>query len=142
VDNRVRVVDLARDRNAYETSSAQAAIETDFYRLEQPNSDMSPVFWEAWRSEVEAKASAAIALLDAEGIAAMDEEAHQWLCLFIAVQMTRSRSARIHRRAMFVEQMARAMEFGGPARLAQELTDSGTDFAADDLDQAPRTFLM
>ena len=135
VDNRVRVVDLARDRNAYETSPAQAAIETDFYRLEQPNSDVSPVFWEAWLSEVEGKAAAAIARIDAEGTAGMDDEAHQWLCLFIAVQMTRSRSARIHRRAMFVEEMARVMEFGGPARLAQELSDGGRDFAPDDLDQ-------
>ena len=34
-DGRVRVVDLVRGRNAYELSPAQAALETDFYRLDE-----------------------------------------------------------------------------------------------------------
>lgn len=135
VNARVRVVDLVRDRNAYETSPAQAAIETDFYRLEQPGAHVSPVFWEAWLSEVEGKAAATIARIDVEGMAGMDDDAHQWLCLFIAVQMTRSRSARFQRRAMFVEQMARVMELGGPEHLARELSDGGREFASEDLDE-------
>ncbi|MEX1077577.1 MAG: DUF4238 domain-containing protein [Homoserinimonas sp.] len=135
VNGRVRVVDLARERNAYETSPTQAAIETDFYRLEQDGTHVSPVFWEAWLSEVEGKASAAIARVDAEGMAGMDGEAHQWLCLFLAVQMTRSRSARFLRRAMFIEQMARVMEFGGPEQLARMLSDGGKESSSEDLDQ-------
>jgi hypothetical protein len=135
VNERVRVVDLVRNRYAYETSPSQAAIETDFYRLEQADAHVSPVFWEAWLSEVEGKASATIARIDAEGMAGMDEEGHHWLCLFLAVQMTRSRSARFLRRAMFVEQMARVMEFGGPSQLARELSDGGREFTSEDLDQ-------
>jgi hypothetical protein len=93
------------------------------------------VFWEAWLSEVEGKASAAIAQVDAKGMAGLDDDAHQWLCLFIAVQMMRSRSARFHRRAMFVEQMARVLEFGGPEQLARELSDGSRQFETDDLSQ-------
>ena len=131
----MRVVDLDRNRNAYETSPAQAAIETDFYRLDRSSTEVSPVFWEAWLSEIEGKASTVIARIDSDGMGKLDEEAHQWLCLFIAVQMTRSRSARFLRRAMFVETMARVLELGGPDRLASELTDSGRKLATEDLDQ-------
>lgn len=135
VDGRVRVVDLVRDRRAYETSPAQATIETDFYRLDEPGDGRSPVYWEAWLSEVEGKAAAAISDIDARGLAGMDDEAHQWLCLFIAVQMLRSRSARLLRRAMFAEEMARILELWGPEHMARELSDGGRDFASGDLDQ-------
>lgn len=135
VNDRVRVVDLARDRNAYEPTPLQAARETDFYRLDQPDTGVSPVFWEAWLSEVEGKAAAAIAAIDANGVATMSDDEHEWLCLFIAVQIMRSRSARFHRRAMFVEQMARVMEFGGVEHLARELSDSGRKFTSEELDQ-------
>ena len=85
VDGRVRVVDLLRGRNAYEVSPVQAALETDFYRLDEPDDATSPVYWEAWLSEVEEKAAASIARVDAAGPGAMDDETHQWLCLFLAV---------------------------------------------------------
>jgi hypothetical protein len=86
VNERVRVVDLIRSRNAYELSPAQAAVETDFYRLDEPDGDTSPVHWEVWLSEVEEKAAATIACIDAAGLADMGDEAHQWLCLFLAVR--------------------------------------------------------
>lgn len=134
VDGRVRVVDLLRGRNAYELSPAQAALETDFYRLDEPDDEMSPVYWEAWLSEVERKAAASIVRVDAAGPGAMDDEAHQWLCLFLAVQMTRSRSARLRRRAMFAEQMARVLEVGGPGDLARELFATDRSFPSKDLE--------
>jgi hypothetical protein len=134
VDGRVRVVDLLRGRNAYELSPAQAALETDFYRLDEPDDDTSPVYWEAWLSEVEGKAAASIARIDAAGPGAMDDEAHQWLCLFLAVQMTRSRSARLRRRAMIAEHMARVLEIGAPEDLARELSGADRSFGSDDLE--------
>lgn len=135
VNGRVRVVDLIRGRNAYELSPAQAALETDFYRLDEPDDDTSPVYWEAWLSEVEGKAAATIARIDAAGLAAMDDQAHQWLCLFLAVQMTRSRSVRHRRRAMFAEEMARVLEIGGPEDLARELTGADRSFTSENLEE-------
>lgn len=135
VDGRVRVVDLLRGRNAYELSPAQAALETDFYRLDEPDDETSPVYWEAWLSEVERKAAASIVRVDAAGPGAMDDEAHQWLCLFLSVQMTRSRSARLRRRAMFAEQMARVLEVGGPGHLARELSATDRSFTSEDLEE-------
>lgn len=134
-DGRVRVVDLVRGRNAYELSPAQAALETDFYRLDEPNDETSPVYWEAWLSEVEGKAAASMASIDAGGPGAMDDEAHQWLCLFLAVQMTRGRFARLRRRAMFVEQMARLLETDGPRRIAHELSAAGRSFSSSGLEE-------
>jgi hypothetical protein len=128
---------LARGRKAFELSPLNAAIETDFYRLDQPGS-LSPVFWEAWLSEVEGKAAASIAAISSRGLALMSDDDHQWLCLFIAAQMTRSRSARLLRRAMFAEEMARMLEFGGPAQLAKQLFDTDADITPADLDRLER----
>ena len=120
VEDRVRVIDLERNRNAYEPAPEQAAIETDFYRL--PDADgVSPVYWEAWLSQVEGHAASAFQVLDTDRPGDLDEEQHQWLALFLATQMTRGRKAREKRRAMLAEELTQLLDAYGPEQLADEL---------------------
>jgi hypothetical protein len=132
VEDRVRVIDLERDRNAYETAPERAAIETDFYRL-LDSKGMSPVYWEAWLSQVEGHAVSAFEVLDTDRPGDLDEEQHQWLALFLAVQMTRGRKARDKRRAMLAEELTQALEAYGPESLIEELR-RGDLFAYSDED--------
>lgn len=120
VNNRVRVVDLRRGRTAYELAPENAAIETDFYRLEE-NDGMSPVYWEAWLSEVEGRAAAAFAAIDQHPLNELDDQKRQWLCLFLSVQMTRGRKTREQRRAMLAEELTQVLDMQGPGVLAEEL---------------------
>lgn len=124
VDGQIRVLDLERGRNAYDTSPERAAKRANFYRLDVTEEGESPVFWEAWLSEVEDRAKAAFLRIDAAQDQLSDEE-HQWLCLFLAVQMTRSRSTRLRRRLSIIEQMRQMLEIAGPDILARELRGSG-----------------
>ncbi|WP_079003000.1 DUF4238 domain-containing protein [Plantibacter flavus] len=120
IEDRVRVIDLERDRNAYEPAPERAAFETDFYRL--PDSRGLPVvYWEAWLSAVEGHASQAFAVLDTDRPGDLDEEQHQWLALFIAVQMTRGRKARAKRRAMLAAELTQILDAYGPENLANDL---------------------
>lgn len=120
VKDRVRVIDLERGRNAYETAPERAAIETDFYRL--PDTDgVSPVYWEAWLSQVEGHAASVFKALDTDRPGDLDEEQHQWLALFLATQMTRGRKAREKRRAMLAEELTQVLDASGPENLADEL---------------------
>lgn len=132
VEDRVRVIDLERNRNAYETAPERAAIETDFYRLPEAKG-MSPVYWEAWLSQVEGHAASAFEVLDTDRPGDLDEEQHQWLALFLAVQMTRGRKAREKRRAMLAEEITQILEAYGPESLADELRQ-GDLFAYSDED--------
>ena len=117
VEDRVRVIDLERDRNAYETAPERAAIETDFYRM--PDADgVSPVYWEAWLSQVEGHAASVFKALDTDRPGDIDEEQHQWLALFLATQMTRGRNAREKRHAMLAEELTQVLDASGPENLA------------------------
>lgn len=87
-------------------------IETNFYRLENPGNS-SPVYWEAWLSIVEEKASAVFLKIDKLGYTgSISDEQQQWLCLFLAVQLTRTKGARVRRRALVAEQVRQLLNVG------------------------------
>lgn len=131
--NRVRVTDLLRNRNAYETAPRSAALETDFYRLQEANG-ISPVYWEAWLSEVEGHAATALREIDAERM--LSDESQQWLCLFLATQMMRGRKARRGHRALFAAELAQVRTANGDESLAEELR-KGSIFNFADADDVP-----
>ncbi|MDQ0647238.1 hypothetical protein QFZ53_001434 [Microbacterium natoriense] len=131
--NRVRVTDLLRNRNAYETAPRSAALETDFYRLQEANG-ISPVYWEAWLSEVEGHAATALREIDAERM--LSDESQQWLCLFLATQMMRGRKARRGHRALFAAELAQVRAANGDESLAEELR-KGSIFNFADADDVP-----
>lgn len=124
INGKIRVLDLERGRHPYDTSPLRAAKQANFYRLDETQEGESPVYWEAWLSEVEDRAKAAFLHIDGvEG--ELDDQSHQWLCLFLAVQMTRSRSTRLRRRLTIIEQMRQMIEIAGPEILARQLRGSG-----------------
>lgn len=131
--DRVRVTDLLRNRNAYETAPRNAALETDFYRLQEANG-ISPVYWEAWLSEVEGHAATAFREIDAER--KLSEESQEWLCLFLATQMMRGRKARRGHRALFAAELAQVRAANGDESLAEELR-KGSIFNFTDADDVP-----
>ncbi|MCT1479375.1 DUF4238 domain-containing protein [Microbacterium sp. p3-SID336] len=123
------MTDLLRNRNAYEVAPRSAAFETDFYRLDEADG-LSPVYWEAWLSQVEGHAATAFEEIDA---GTLSEESQEWLCLFLATQMTRGRKARRGHRALLAAQLAQVREANGEESLAEELR-RGDTFAFTDAD--------
>ncbi|MFE4949569.1 DUF4238 domain-containing protein [Leifsonia sp. NPDC056665] len=132
---RVRVVDLWEGRRAFELSPERAAIETDFYRFEEPVDGVSPVFWEVWLSVVEERASLAFDRIEGEGLASMNSDDHEWLALFLAVQLVRSRTDRVLRRHMFVQELVTLRDFDGPENAVQALAASGSAYVPADAKQ-------
>ncbi|MGN6501596.1 MAG: DUF4238 domain-containing protein, partial [Pseudolysinimonas sp.] len=92
---RVKVVDTNGSRAPFVTSTANAGVETDFYRIDPRRfaDGVSPVVWETWLSAIEGAAKPVFARLDSSD-GRMSVEDQGLLLGFLGIQASRSRASR------------------------------------------------
>ena len=125
-DNRIKVTDLAESARTFSIAPNNALIETDYYRVPaEAVQGGSPVAWETWLSKIEGDAAEVFAVIDQNGLQALDETQWAHLLHFLGVQITRSRSYRFQGRWMMGPGYYRLWELYRPGAIKALIERAG-----------------
>jgi hypothetical protein len=122
----IRATDLDA-RKTFTTSAANAARETDFYRLEEGAFRGSPVWWEAFLSEIEERTAVTLRTLDEVQMTELDADSYSEFLWFLALQITRGAHFRRNLQWTMLQKYEIGFEQAGDDFIEKRVRESGAD---------------